>query len=96
MAPIGFCNHHGRTGTAFTCPHISENVGENIKSEKIITASFPVEFGVFELFYCTDCAVEYSFPIEDSEMDFKTETFDEMYGKNFDTICYKCFRELNS
>lgn len=93
------CKTHGRTGMVFTCDHFRRDIKDRVKFKKVITAVFlDEEFGkefekTFALTYCPDCAAEYDFPIEDSEL--PDEKFDSMYEKNFSGNYYECFKELN-
>lgn len=87
------CKTHGETGIVLTCSHLSRDIQNGVKFNKVITASHE-EFENFVLRYCPDCAAEYDFPMEDSEL--PDGKFDSMQEKNFSPSCYECFKELNN
>ena len=88
------CKTHGETGIVLTCSHLSQDIQDRVKFRKVITAS-DKEFGeAFVSRYCPDCAAEYNFPTEDSEM--PGEKFDSTVEKNFSPNCYDCFKELDN
>jgi hypothetical protein len=100
MAGILYCEIHGRAGLLPLCEHLRQNVLQDVKPDKIITATyyFGDFFGepncpmIMGFLYCLDCAEKYGLPRESCAS--PGDEMESAPSEIIKAVCDKCFDEF--
>jgi hypothetical protein len=94
------CSIHGFSGVDIVCSHMNRDIENRTRLPKVIRVIFSDVIDAKEnlkydwvLRYCSECAVKYNFPPEDSEI--SEEKYQTMCDVNFYPCCGQCFKELS-